>query len=138
MKLLVFMAASVLTINDLPPAVRAAVESQTKGAEIKTISKETEDGKVRFEVETLVNGKHRDIAIDTKGAVIEIEDEIAPADAPAAVRAAMARKAVGGRIVTVETVTVGHAIAAYEAEYIDKNGRKREARFKPDGTPAPE
>ena len=138
MKLLVLLAASVLTINDLPPAVRATVESQTKGAEIKAISKETEDGKVRFEVETVVNGKHRDIAIDTKGGVIEIEDEIAPADAPPAVRAAMSKKAVGGRIVSVEAVTVRHAIVAYEAEYIDKNGRKREARFKPDGTPAPE
>jgi hypothetical protein len=46
----------------------------------------------------------------------------------------MGKKAVGGRIVVVEAVTAGGAIVAYEAEYIDKNGRKREVRLKPDGT----
>jgi hypothetical protein len=137
MKVLILLFASV-AMKDLPPAVRATVESQTKGAQIKSLTKETEDGRTQYEVETVVDGKRRDIAIDLKGAVIEIEDEIPSADLPAPVRTAMARKAVGGRIVTVESVTIANAIAGYEAEYIDKNGRKREARFKPDGSPMPD
>ncbi|HEX3747218.1 MAG TPA: hypothetical protein VHW09_24950 [Bryobacteraceae bacterium] len=137
MKVLILLAAS-LTMKELPPAVRATVESQTKGAEIKSIAKETEDGRTQYEVETMVNGKHRDLAIDLKGNLIEIEDELAPGTAPAPVRAAAARKAAGGRIVTMESVTMGGVIAGYECEYIDKNGRKREARFKPDGSPMPD
>ncbi len=52
MKLLVLLAAAVLTMKDLPPAVQKTVQDQAKGAEIKAISKETEDGKTHYEVET--------------------------------------------------------------------------------------
>jgi uncharacterized membrane protein YkoI len=133
MKLLVLLAAT-LTMKDLPPAVQKTVQDQTKGAEIKNISKETEEGKTHYKVETIVNGKHRDVEIDTKGVVTEVEEETAIAEIPAAAKTTIGEKAVGGRIVLVETVTSGGAIVAYEAEYIDKNGRKREVRVKPDGT----
>jgi uncharacterized membrane protein YkoI len=130
--LLLFAAA--LAMKDLPPAVQKTVQEQTKGATINRISKETEDGKARYEVETIVNGKHRDLEIDTKGVLIEVEDETDIASVPAAAKATIGRKAVGGRVVLVEAVTAGVNIVAYEAEYIDKNGRKREVRVKPDGT----
>jgi uncharacterized membrane protein YkoI len=134
MKLLLFLAAAALTMKDLPPAVQKTAQEQTKGTEIKNISKETEDGKTHYEIETMVNGKHRDLEIDTKGVVTEIEDEIDVATVPPAARTAIGKKAVGGRVVMVEAVTSGGALIAYEAEYIDKNGRKREVRVKPDGT----
>jgi hypothetical protein len=142
MKLLVLLTAAVISsaaektvaLKDLPPAVQKTVQDQTKGAEIKGLSMETEDGKTRYEVETLINGKHRDLEIDAKGVVIEVEEETAVASVPPAARATISRKAVGGRVVQVETVTSGNVIIAYEAEYIDKNGRKREVRVKPDGT----
>ncbi len=140
MKLLLLLATSLiiggaaLAVKDLPPAVQKTVQDQTKGAEIKTISKETEHGKTSYEVETMVNGKHRDLEIDANGVVTEVEEETAIAGIPDAARAAIGKKAIGGRIVVVETVTSGNAIVAYEAEYIDKNGRKREVRVKPDGT----
>jgi uncharacterized membrane protein YkoI len=134
MKLFLFLAAAALTMKDLPPAVQKTALEQTKGADIKNISKETEDGKTHYEIETMLNGKHRDLEIDTKGVVTEIEDETDVATVPASARAAIGKKAVGGRVVMVETVTSGGAIVAYEAEYIDKNGRKREVRVKLDGT----
>jgi uncharacterized membrane protein YkoI len=138
MKLFLLLAAAALTLKDLPPAVQKTVQEQTKGAEIKSISKETEDGKTHYEIETMLNGKHRDLSIDTKGALIEVEDEIAIGSEPAIVHAVFAKKATGGRIVTVETVTSGGALVAYEAEYLDKNGRKREVRVKPDGAIVPD
>jgi len=137
MKALVLLAA-VLTMKDLPPAVRATVESQTKGAEIKALSKETENGRTTYEVETIVNGKHRDLEIDSRGAVVEIEEETTAAEIPVAAKATIARKAAGGRVVRLETVATGGAITAYEAEYIDKNGRQREVRVKADGTIVPD
>ena len=85
------------------------------------ISKETEDGKTHYEVETMVNGKHRDLEIDTKGVLTEVEDETAIARFPPA-KATIGKKAMGGRVVLVEAVTRGGSIV-YEAEYVDKNGR---------------
>jgi uncharacterized membrane protein YkoI len=143
MKLLVVIAAAAIiavaaektvAMKDLPAAVQKTVQEQTKGAEIKGLSTETEHGKTTYEVETIANGKHRDLEIDSKGVVTEVEDETDIASLPAAAKATIGKKAMGGRIVMVETVTAGTAIVAYEAEYVDKNGRKREVRVKPDGT----
>jgi hypothetical protein len=130
----VIAAAATLAVKDLPPAVQKTIQDQTKGAEIKAISKETEHGKTTYEIETLVNGKHRDLEINANGVVTEVEEETAIAGIPEPAKAAIGKKAMGGRIVVVETVTSGASIVAYEAEYIDKNGRKREVRVKPDGT----
>jgi hypothetical protein len=132
--IVVAAAEKTVTMKDLPPAVQKTVQEQTKFGEIKGISSETEHGKTTYEIETIVGGKHRDLAIDSKGVVTEVEDETDIAGIPAAAKATIGKKAVGGRIVLVETVTAGNAIVAYEAEYIDKNGRKREVRVKPDGT----
>jgi uncharacterized membrane protein YkoI len=143
MKLLVLLAAAAVIavaaekrveLKDLPPAVRKTVQDQTKGADIKGISVETEHGKTSYEVETMVNGKHRDLEIDAKGVVSEVEEETAIAAIPDVAKAAIGKKAMGGRVIMVETVTSGTTVVAYEAEYIDKNGRKREVRVKPDGS----
>jgi uncharacterized membrane protein YkoI len=143
MKLLTILAAAAaiagaaektVAMKDLPPAVQKTVQDQTKGAEIKGLSMEKENGKTTYEVETMVNGKHRDLEIDSTGAVTEIEEETTLDSIPPAAKAVMSRKAMGGRIAMVETVTNGGAVVAYEAEYVDKNGRKREVRVKPDGT----
>src|ERR1035438_3603325 len=53
-------AEKKLQLKDLPPAVQKTVQDQTKGAEIRGISSETEKGKLTYEIETMVNGKHRD------------------------------------------------------------------------------
>ena len=134
MKTLLLFAAAALAMKDLPPAVQKTVQELTKGATVNRISKETEDGKTHYEVETIVNGKHRDLEIDTKGVLTEVEDETDIASVPPPAKATIGKKAMGGRVVLVETVTAGGSIVAYEAEYIDKNGRKREVRVKPDGT----
>ena len=87
--LLAGAAETRLAMKDLPPAVQKIVQDQTKGADIKGISKETEKGKTIYEVETTVNGKHRDLSFDASGAVTEIEEETAFASIPPAARAAI-------------------------------------------------
>ena len=81
----------------------------------------------------MVNGKHRDLDIDAQGAVTEIEDETALDSLPPAAKAAIQKKAAGGKIGLVETVTRSTAIS-YEAGYTDKNGKKHEVRVSLDGT----
>src|ERR1022692_3182902 len=125
-------AEKKLQMKDLPAAVQKTVQDQTKGAEIKGISSETEKGKLTYEIETMVNGKHRDFLVDAKGAVTDVEDETAIEIIPAAAKAAIEKKAAGGKIAMVETVTRGSA-TLYEANYTDKAGKKHEFAVTPAG-----
>src|ERR1039457_6842351 len=86
-------AEKKLQLKDLPPAVQKTVQDQTKGAEIRGISSETEKGKLAYEIETMVNGKPRDFLGDAKCAVTEVEDETAIESIPAAAKAAIEKRA---------------------------------------------
>jgi hypothetical protein len=125
-------AEKKIQMKDLPPAVQQAVQDQTKGAEIKGFSKETENGRTEYEVETMVDGKSRDLTLDAKGTVVEVEQEVTLESLPAAARAAIEKQATGGKIVKVETVTRG-AVTTYEGTY-SKGGKTHEVGVKADGS----
>jgi hypothetical protein len=127
------MAAKSLAVKDLPTAVQKTVQEQTKGAEIKNISKETEKGVTQYEVETMVNGKHRDFNVDTKGGLVVVEEETAIDSIPAAAKAAIEKKVGADKLGMVETVTKG-TTTLYEAAYTGKDGKKHAVLVKPDGT----
>ena len=57
--------------------LKSIVEAQTKGAEIKGISTETEKGKTLYEAETRLNGHGRDLLFDKTGTLVEVEEETA-------------------------------------------------------------
>jgi hypothetical protein len=126
-------AKKKLTVKDLPPAVQKTVEDQAKGAEIKNIGKETEKGVTQYEVETMVNGKHRDFNVDSKGTLLVVEVETSLDSIPAAAKAAIEKKVGGGKLGMVEIMTKG-SDTFYEAAYTDKAGKKHEVLVKPDGT----
>jgi hypothetical protein len=126
-------AAKSLAVKDLPAAVQKTVQEQAQGAEIKNIAKETEKGVTQYEVETIVNGKHRDFNVDTKGALLEVEEESSIDSIPAAAKAAILKKVADGKLGMVETMTKGSA-TMYEAAYTTKAGKKLEVLVKPDGT----
>ena len=127
------IAAKSLAVKDLPAAVQKTVEDQTKGAEIKNIAKETEKGVVQYEVETLVNGKHRDFNVDSKGALIVVEEETTLDSIPAAAKAAIEKKVAGGKLGIVEIMTKGKD-TLYEAQYTGKDKKKHAVLVKADGT----
>ena len=132
------MAAKSLAIKDLPPAVQKTVEEQAKGAEIKNISKETENGATEYEVETILNGKHRDFDVDGKGVLVVVEEETTIDAIPAAAKAAIEKKVGTGKLGTVETYTKPGQPAMYEAAYTTKAGKKLEVLVKADGTESKE
>lgn len=123
-----------IKMKDLPPAVQKAVHEHTKGAELRGLSKEIENGKTFYEVETVVNGHSRDLVLDKTGTVVELEEEVALDSVPALVKSAIEKKSAGGRITKVEMVTKGPTVS-YEAA-ITKNGKKLEVVVKPDGSSA--
>lgn len=131
-------AEKKVELKNLPQAVQNAVAEQTKNAELKGLSKETEHGVTSYEIETVANGRHRDVTVDSKGNVTTIEEETPLDSIPAAARAAIEKKVATGKIALVEAVTRNGAVALYEASYTTKAGRKAEFAVKPDGTPTKE
>jgi hypothetical protein len=126
-------AEKKLTLKDLPPVVQKAVQDTLKGGEIKNIGKETEHGVAQYEVETMLNGKHRDFNVDTKGNLVVLEDETTIDAIPAAAKAAIEKKVASGKLGMVEIMTKGSQ-TFYEAAYTSKDGKKHEVLVKPDGT----
>src|ERR1051325_808780 len=91
-------AAANLQMRPLPAAVQKTVQETLKGAGIKNISKEVEKGVTQYEVESMLNGKHRDFNVDAKGKLIVIEEEVDIAEIPAAARTAIEKKVAGGKL----------------------------------------
>jgi hypothetical protein len=129
---LAIAAEKTLQVKDLPPAAQKTVQDQAKGAEITRIGKETEKGVAQYEVETMVNGKHRDFNVDTTGALVVVEEETAIDSIPAAAKAGILKRVGAGKLGMVEVMTKGSA-TFYEAAYTGKDGKKHEVLVKPDG-----
>lgn len=125
--------AKKLELKDLPLAVQKTIQDESKGAEIKNIGKETEHGVAQYEVETILNGKHRDFNVDTKGVLLLVEEETTIDSIPAAAKAGILKKVADGKLGMVELFKRGGE-TMYEAGYIGKNGKKHGVLVKADGT----
>jgi hypothetical protein len=124
-------------MSELPEAVRQTVREQSRGAKIRGLAVETENGVTNYEVELKVNGRTRDVLIDPSGAVVAVEEQVTLASLPTAVRSAIERSAGGGRILLVESISKGGVVEAYEAHV--RRGRKTvEIKVSPDGQLIPE
>ena len=119
-------------MKDLPAAVQQTVREQSRGATIRGLSQETENGKTNYEAELRVNGHNRDVLINPSGAVVEIEEQVTLALLPPAVKKTIERNAGGGRVGMIEAITRGDAVAAYEA-HVRKAGKSLEIKVSPDG-----
>ncbi len=121
-------------LKDIPPAVQKTVQEQTQGATIRSISKEKENGKTVYEIETKVNGHSRDLMIEADGTLGDIEEEVAISALPKAVKDGLLKLVGKGKIVKIESVTKNNAIAFYEAA-IKKQGKVSEVKIGTDGQP---
>ena len=125
--------AKKLQLKDLLPPVQATIREQSKGAEIRNISSETEDGIAQYEVETVLNGKHRDFNVDTKGALLVVEEETTLDATPHAAKAVILKKTAGGKLGMIELFKRGSE-ALYEAAYTGRDGKKHSVLLKADGS----
>jgi uncharacterized membrane protein YkoI len=122
-----------LTLKDLPAEAQKTIQAELKGAEIKNIGKETEKGVTQYEVETMLNGKHRDFNVDAKGKLLVVEEETTLDAIPAAAKAAIVKKVGTGKLTMVELFVRGGE-TMYEAAYTTAKGKKLEVLVKADGT----
>jgi hypothetical protein len=123
-----------LPLKDLPAAVQKTVQANLQGGEIKNIAKEKEDGVEQYEVESALNGKTRDFNVDSKGALLVMEEGTTIDAIPAAAKAGILKKVGAGKLSGIETFTKTGLPMMYEASYTDKNGKKHEVLVKADGS----
>lgn len=126
-------AQKKLSLKDLPAEAQKTIQAELKGGEIKNIGKETEKGVTQYEVETMLNGKHRDFNVDAKGKLLVVEEETTLDAIPAAAKAAIQKKVDTGKLSMVELFIRGGE-TMYEAAYTTKSGKKQEVLVKADGT----
>ena len=80
-------AGKKVAMKDLPPPVQKAVAEQSKGAVIRSLTKEVENGKTEYEAELTVNGHGKDISFDSAGKIVSVEEEVTLESLSPAVRA---------------------------------------------------
>ncbi len=129
----IISADQKVKLEDLPPAVQKAVKEQTANVTLVGLSKEVEKGKTMYEIETKVNGKGRDLLLDNAGAVVEVEQEVDLSGIPVPAKLAIEKRAAGGTIKKVESVTHG-ATVSYEAAVRTKAGKDVEVAVNADGS----
>src|ERR1700686_1384739 len=120
--------------SDMPAAVQKTADEQSKGATVRGYGRETEDGKVAYEVQLTINGHSKDVTMDPEGNVMEIEEEVDMKTLPAEVRAGLEKQAGKATVGKVESLTKHGSLVAYEAQVRD--GKKHsEIQVGPNGKP---
>lgn len=78
--------------DKLPKAVMKAIMGRFPGADITSAEKETEGGKVIFDIELKHKGRNYEMDIKEDGTILEISKEVASKDVPKAITKAVMAK----------------------------------------------
>ena len=114
--------------------VEKAIAAQAGNATIRGFSQEIEHGVTYYEAELTVAGHHKDFLVDTRGSVVEVEEEVALDSLPASVQDGLQAMAREGKLQNVESITKHGKLVAYEAHVV-KNGKRSEVQVGPEGEP---
>jgi hypothetical protein len=108
----VFLATAVAPAKDepkdldkIPKAVMDALKAKFPGAKIDKWTKETEDGKVMYDIEFKHNGKKTEADIFEDGTIHNYEKEFAAKDLPKAVTDAVEKKYPKSKLKEVMEIT---------------------------------
>jgi len=117
-----------VSVADLSAAARTTVERVTKNGKVDQITKEKEKGKVVYDVEATINGKHEEFLIaDSDGEVLGTESSVDFSEVPQPVREA-AQKYFGTSSGLKAMKGIEYGKVSYEIEG-PKNGKTVEITF---------
>ncbi len=125
---------TTLKKKDVPKAVLDAFAKSYPKATVKGYSKETEDGKVVYEVASSEGKVSRDITFNADGTTVTTEETLAFKDLPEAVRASFTKEYPKVKAAKWEKVTEG-SVTKYEAQ-VTIGKKSSEVVYNPDGTAA--
>jgi len=118
--------------NQLPAAVEKTVAAESQGATIKGFSREVEKGKTFYEAEMIINGHTRDILMDPKGNIVEVEEQVDLTTLPTSVQDALKQAAGTGTIEMIESLTKNGKLVAYEG-HVKLGNKRSEIQVGPNG-----
>lgn len=64
--------------TDLPAPVQKTADAQSEGATVLGYAREVENGKTAYEVQMMVAGQTKDVTIDRRGNLLEVEEQVQP------------------------------------------------------------
>ncbi len=99
-------AQEKVTADKLPPKVAAALKRRFPSAQVQHITRETEDGKVVYDIEMLHGGTKHEMDCQEDGTIVDIQNQIPVKDLPAPAAAAIAAKHPGSKIKEVGEILV--------------------------------
>jgi len=136
-----------VSIEEVPPAVKAAILAEAEGGTIGEIEVETQDGKTVYEAEAIIDGREIEIEVAADGTLLsketeddedeqdddddEEEEGISLEEVPEAVKATVLKEAAGAEIEELVRETEDAQIV-YEAEFVVA-GQTVEIEVAPDG-----
>lgn len=121
-----------VSLSELSAPARATVERETAGGRIESIIKEMEKGRLVYDVEATVGGKHMEFVIaDDDGSVLGIETQIEFAELPEPVKAEV-EKFFGTTTGLIVMKGVEYGETTYEISG-KKGGKAVEVTFDPTG-----
>lgn len=130
-----------VTLDQLPPAVRATLENQAQGGTIGDIDKETKDGQVVYEADVVKGGNKIEVKIAENGTLIsakpeeekeENEVKVTFDQLPAPVQATLQAQVGNGSLEEIEKETKDGKVI-YKAKFT-KDGKEQKVRIAEDGT----
>ncbi len=108
--------------KEVPVAVLTAFKKACPHAKILGLSKEVEEGKIFYEIESMDGTKRRDLLYTADGTVAEIEETVAASELPEAVKVAVQNEYPEGKIAKAEKLTRG-SMEGYEIHIV--SGKKK-------------
>lgn len=108
--------------KDLPGAITAAFQKAYPNAKIKGTSKEVENGKTMYEVESVDGKINRDLLYNADGTCAEIEETIPVKALPGGVADALKKGFPKGKVMKAEKLTKGETV---QYELVVQSGKEK-------------
>jgi hypothetical protein len=133
----VFANASVaqehsLRKKDVPKAILDAFRRSYPKATIKGYSRESDQGNVSYEIESVEATTHRDISYTGDGSVIAVEESLPYVDLPEPIRSTITKEYPSAKVLTCERV-IKRSTTQFEL-LVRSGNQKHELVFNADGS----
>jgi len=120
-----------MSLDEVPAAVRSAIETYAAGGEIDEVCREAEGEAVVYEAEVEKDGREYEITVSAEGEILETETEMALEDVPEGVRTTLESFGRVGEVEDIVKEEEGGEVT-YEAE-VEMEGAKLELSLSPAG-----
>jgi len=118
----VFAGEKKISKKELPDSARTAFGRAYPLAKILGASKEMEEGKTLYEIESTDGTTRRDVLCKADGTLVEIEETVALSDLPDHVKATIQKESSGKKISKIEKLIRGQTVE-YEIHMV--RGKKK-------------